>query len=83
LPDAGWWEDLTSLSARRKWSQQRRKQRAETLRLLRRMRSAGMLGDSSRRQIVDPAVVITICSGIVDSRPRRVRRSSSTNSDIL
>ena len=63
-PDAAWWVDLTSLSERRKWSPQRRKQRAESLRLLRRVRLAGMLDSSSPRQIVDQDKIITVCSGI-------------------
>jgi hypothetical protein len=33
-----WWEDMTSLSARRKWSPERRMERAESLRRLRQLK---------------------------------------------
>ena len=70
-PDEGWWEDLTSLSARRRWSPQRRKDRAEGLRLLRRMNLAVRQGASPRTPIVDQDRVITVCSGIADYPPSR------------
>jgi hypothetical protein len=42
-----WWEDLTSRLVRRNWSPQRRKQRAEALRLLRRINFEVMRGNTS------------------------------------
>lgn len=55
-----WWAEQGSLSARRKWSPERRKSRAKALRLMRRLKKTGMLGDMSKKTIKVGDEIITI-----------------------
>jgi len=54
------WAEQGSLSARRKWSPERRKSQAKALRLMRLLKKTGMLADMSKKTIKVGDEIITI-----------------------